>query len=530
MNNIFDKQIRPGKWIIVLALSFIIFLTLYIYSFSFKGGFIWDDYPLIYNNVSIRSFSHLKEVFTSTWGAGSGVESTFYRPFTIATFMIDYKLWGLHANGYHLGNTLMHIAAALLVFWIVRILAGGLWQAFAAALLFAVFPGNVETVACISARTEIFSTVFSLSALGFYILFYEKERPAYFIFSSFFVLLGFLTKESILVFFAIALCYHFCFTRKIRIVSSLILLGLVVLYFCLRRVIFSHQLLPFAVIPHGNILGRLMLFSGAFFGYLKIIFWPFGLHVEYMDYPFSWYDPRVIAGLIIFTALIAVILLVRKKYKVIAFGLSWFVVGLSPYSGIYPLPFYKADHYLYFPAIGLFLVLGIIFGIFYQKQNRLAALVLIAATLFYSLLAVKQNSYWIDAVQFYKRTLHYSPYSKRIRVMLGREYLNRDQLDLSVATFKDLIKFYPGSFVGYYELGFDYATAGQKEAAIAQLNKAMQFHDGEFASYLNTGDVFLMWGYCPQARQAFHEALRLKPGNATAQLKLLSVEHSNCFK
>ena len=530
MNNIFDKQIQPAKWFTALALSFIIFLTLYVYSFSFKGGFIWDDYALIYNNRYIQSFSHLKEIFTTPWGAGSGVESSFYRPFTIFTFMFDYKLWGLHASGYHLGNTLMHIAASLLVFWIVRILAGGIWQAFAAALLFAVFPGNVQAVCYLSNRAEIFSTIFSVLSLGFYILFYEKEKPVYFVSTALFVLLGFLTKESIFAFFAIALCYHFCFQRKMKLVPSLVLPALAVIYLCLRMSIFHNQMFPFAVIPHGNLLGRLMLFSCAFFGYLKIILWPFDLHAEYMDYPFTWYDPRVIAGLVLFVAIIAVVFFVSKKHKTIAFGLSWFVIGLMPYSGLYPLAFYKADHYMYFPVIGLFMVFGILLAAFYRKQKRFAFFILVAAALFYSFLSIKQNSYWVDAVKFYRRTLHYSPYSKRIRTMLGREYINRGQFVFAAETFKDLIRLYPDSFAGYYELGFDYAIAGQKEAAVVELDKALRFHDGEFASYLNTGDLLLSWGYCAQAKDAFREALRVRPGDATAQLKLLSIEHSNCLK
>jgi len=529
MNNILNKQIPSGKWLTALALSFIVFLTLYIYSFSFNGGFIWDDHIIIYSNPYIQSFSHLREVFATSWTAGSGVEIPYYRPFTIFTFMFDYKLWGLHANGYHLGNTLFHITAALLVFWAVRIFSGNI-AAFVAALLFAVLPGNVQTVCYISNRAEIFSTIFSLLSLGFYILFYEKGKPAYFILSAFFVLMGFLTKESILVFFAVALCYHFCFARRMKVVPALVLLVLTILYFCIRMIIFSHQLLPFSVIPHGNLLGRFMIFSGAFFGYLKIIFWPFDLHIDYMDYPVVWYDPRVIAGLVFFIALIVTIFLIRKKYQVIAFGLSWFVIGLMPYSGVYPLPFYKADHYMYFPVIGLFMVIGILLAEVYQKRKRLALLILIAVTLFYSLLSIEQNGYWVDAVRFYVRTLQYSPYSKRVRTMLGRVYLDRGRFDLSAATFKDLIKLYPDSFAGYYELGFVYALAGEKEAAVTELKKAIQFHDGEFASYLNTGDLFLKWGYCHEAKQAFQEAIRLKPDDATASGKILGVEHSNCLK
>jgi len=523
---ILERKIESKNLLPVMGLLFIVFLTFYLYSFSFSAGFVWDDYSLICNNLYIQSFSHIKDIFTTDWGSGSGLQTSFYRPLAIVSYIFDYKLWGLHAGGYHLVNTLLHIVAVLLVFWVAKQIAGTA-AAFAGALLFAVFPGNVQTVCYLSNRAEIFSAIFLLLSLGFYILFYEKERKAYFVLSAFFIFLGFLAKESILVFFAVALCYHFCYLRKIKLLPSLLLLMIVFLYMAVHAMIFHSQVLPFSVLPQYEVPLRLMLSPASFLGYLKMIFWPLGLHAEYMDYPHGWDDWRVGCGVFLLALLVTVIFLIRRRNKTVAFTLSWFVVALLPYTGLYPLAFYKSDHYIYFPVIGFFIACGILFAWLYERYRRLAFSILAMVVIFYSVLTIRQNSYWLDAVKFYKTTLQYSPYSKRLRIMLGREYLNRNQFDLSVKAFEGLINIFPDSFDGYYELGFAYAINGQRAPAVALLEKALQFHDGECSSYLNVGCLFQSWGYRKDAEQSFREALRIKPDNPTAKLKLSALGDLN---
>lgn len=49
-------------------------------------------------------------------------ETPYYRPLLIASFIIDYQLWGTKPFGYHFTNLLLHISNALLVYLFILIL------------------------------------------------------------------------------------------------------------------------------------------------------------------------------------------------------------------------------------------------------------------------------------------------------------------------------------------------------------------------------------------------------------------------
>ena len=92
------------------------------YANSLSGKFIWDDRYLIKDNIYIKDWSHIAKVFTQDIGAGAGINSSSYRPLQMFTYMIDYSLWKLDVRGYHLVNILLHILAALGIYWLVNIL------------------------------------------------------------------------------------------------------------------------------------------------------------------------------------------------------------------------------------------------------------------------------------------------------------------------------------------------------------------------------------------------------------------------
>ncbi|GAF76422.1 unnamed protein product, partial [marine sediment metagenome] len=146
----------------ILAIVLIIILGFVVYSNSLNGKFIWDDEYLIKNNVYIRSFSYLPKIFSEDIGTGAEKKYYFYRPLQMITYMIDYSLWKLNVRGYHLTNTLLHILAALTIYWLINILFGDRPLSLFASLFFVAHPIHTEAVAYISGRADPLALLFML--------------------------------------------------------------------------------------------------------------------------------------------------------------------------------------------------------------------------------------------------------------------------------------------------------------------------------------------------------------------------------
>jgi protein O-mannosyl-transferase len=131
-----------------------------VYSPSLTSGFILDDDKLVTDNSCVLAPDGLYRIWLTA-------EPLDYWPVTNSMFWIEWRLWGMHPLGYHLVNVMLHVAAALLVWAILRKLS--IPGAFLAALLFAVHPVNVESVAWIAQRKDALAIVFFLLSILWYL-------------------------------------------------------------------------------------------------------------------------------------------------------------------------------------------------------------------------------------------------------------------------------------------------------------------------------------------------------------------------
>ena len=118
--------------------AFIVLLTVITYIPAMRGGLLWDDGFLITENRMVQARDGLYRFWWTT-------EASNYYPLTSTLSWLEWRLWGKLAAGYHVVNVLLHAINALLVWMVLRRLKiPGAWLA---ALLFALHPVNVATVA-----------------------------------------------------------------------------------------------------------------------------------------------------------------------------------------------------------------------------------------------------------------------------------------------------------------------------------------------------------------------------------------------
>src|SRR3972149_849156 len=143
------------------AMTLIIAIAAFIAYFpSLSGGFIWDDELLI----SLNRFTKAPDGLYGIWCTNKTAD---YWPVTNTSFWIEWRLWGTQTTGYHVTNLFLHIANTLLIWIILRKLS--IPGAFLAALIFAIHPVNVESVAWIAQRKNTLSMFFFLLSILCYL-------------------------------------------------------------------------------------------------------------------------------------------------------------------------------------------------------------------------------------------------------------------------------------------------------------------------------------------------------------------------
>ena len=83
-----------------------------------------------------------------------------WHPLTWISHMLDCELCGLDSAGHHLTNVLLHGANGVLLFLLLHRLTGAFWRSALVGALFAWHPLRVESVAWVSERKDVLSTLF----------------------------------------------------------------------------------------------------------------------------------------------------------------------------------------------------------------------------------------------------------------------------------------------------------------------------------------------------------------------------------
>jgi hypothetical protein len=156
---------RQPDVVLMIALAALVFA---VFANSLGGAFVLDDHMLIDENPNAQRLDGVALAFRTDLGhflTGAATPAIYYRPIPLASYAVDWAVYGAHPAPYHAENVVWHAIAAVLAFVLLRRLIGSPWAAFFAVALWAVHPATSESVAWIAGRPDPMLAVWTLGAL-----------------------------------------------------------------------------------------------------------------------------------------------------------------------------------------------------------------------------------------------------------------------------------------------------------------------------------------------------------------------------
>ena len=240
---------------------------------------------------------------------------------------------------------------------------------------------------------------------------------------------------------------------------------------------------------------------------------------------FAFNHPQALLGILILSSLAIYVFKKRRSRDLIFFSIAWFFLALLPVSNLYPIKSYMAEHWLYLPSIGFFLILAKGLSYLYKtKSFRIFALIFITVLLIlYSYLNIRQNNYWQDPVVFFERAIKYAPNSTELYNNLGLAYdISGKEYD-TIPLYKKAIELDPNNSDAYSSLGNAYKKRKRYQEAIASYKKAIGLKPNYANPYFNLGVAYYDMGTKDEAIASYKKAIELNPNRGDAQNNLAVV-------
>jgi Flp pilus assembly protein TadD len=566
----------PGSKIdtgVLLAILGVVVLALVAYANAIDNQFALDDIGAILENPIVRGPFRLGTIFTSNyWSAGPGTVSIddagLYRPLTVLSFVLDYRLFGVAPMGYHVVNVIAHVLASIALLFVGLRLFRAPALAFVAAAIFAAHPIHTEAVTGIVGRAEVLAGVFFFGAV-WVAAGAKDETPEWgrSLGVAVLYLLGLFAKETAVTLPAVLLLWDWMrrperdgpFLRRGTIVRYAMLGVALLVYLSLRQNAVGARL----IWPGWEGVGtgaRLLTASRVLLEYLILFVFPKTLLAEYwtgvVPIAHSPFAPMVLLALALWIAIGVYIVRTRRDDRLGVFVIAWFFVTMLPISNLlFPVGVAKAERLLYLPSAGLCLVCAWAYaraarrvpvqvsavalaGVLLALTGRTIVrnrdwknnATLTAATLAHSPRSPLMNDMaghelaltgdYEKAIPYYRRALESAPDAPLIRAHLGESLLGKGDTAAATDEFQRAARANPNDAQVHGNLGMIYFQRRDYDSAMRELEFSSRLNPNEPKTFVALGLVYAAVGRGVDAERAFFRSIQLDPKLSEARINL----------
>lgn len=473
-------RLRAIRWLLPLV-PLLCAIAVYAQAAFFQ--FVYDDLGQIVYNPQIKSWKLALSYFkTHVWSQSSHI-ALYYRPAFMLWLTANYKLFGLHPIYWHLAAIGLHLVCCVLVFLLAWRLTGDRWVTAIAALLFAVHPSHVETVAWVSGATDSLMAALLLGSLLLYLKHRNsgKTTDPWQWASLVLAALAMLTKETALILAVIIFSYQWIYPQngasgKRRLFSA------------------THAALPYAVIALVFIIARTLALGGltpstraglrssiaawpqVLTFYSAHALFPFHLSVFYnlisVTHLGFW---NFFAPLTLVLPAAVALCYVSFRSRLWAFLSAWCAIMLIPMLNV---TFWNGienvhDRYLYLPSVAICVMLAIGLSQLSRFNFAVAAVATFALLIAYAAVTTLELPYWQNEEILAERGIAVSPGHPIAPQLAGNVRIREQRIAEAVPFLVDAVTAQPDNVDSLCSLSFCYTEMNALSLAEETVSKAM---------------------------------------------------------
>jgi tetratricopeptide (TPR) repeat protein len=493
-------------------------------------GFIWGD-----DDWYVTGNDHVHAGLTpaSMLWALTTIGPPYWHPITWLSLEFDSTVYGLNPAGFHLTNVVLHSANAMLLFWTLRLMTGAVWRSAAVAAVFAVHPIHVESVAWVTERKDVLSTLFWLLATLAYVRYTRRPGVGRYLLVMLCLALGLMCKPMLVTLPCTLLLLDYWPLGRVELADKGSLWRLVpeklpVFALCVVPIFLTiaaqreaGAVRSFAEMPADARVANALL---AYVAYLRQALWPTGLAFFYPEPSRSLTEGSVLGAALFLGSVTALTVWQARRLPFLVVGWLWYLGTLVPVIGIIQAGWQaRADRFSYVPLIGVYIAVAWGIGYAtrswrYQKQvtawGTATVLVALAAV------TVVQIGYWRNSIVSYKRTVdvttgHYIAHTYLAQLLErdGRLDEAKTQFELAAGCHRDQAE-------GHLLLGGFLQRRGLLDEAAEEYRLAAQVNPANAEAENNLAVVLSAQQKPQEAIDHLRQAVRLDPRLADAQYNL----------
>jgi protein O-mannosyl-transferase len=510
------------------------------------------DQPYVLGGLTWRAIIW---AFTSQQGSN-------WHPLTSISHMLDIQLFGARATAHHVVSLVYHIVNTLLLFLLLTRMTSTMWRSGLVAALFAIHPLHVESVAWISERKDVLSTLFWLLAIWAYCAYASNEsevraekperdpkwknRKLYYSLALLFFALGLMSKAMVVTLpFVLLLLDYWPLRRmtsaeyreegRVRVRSFARLMREKIPFFLLSAgaslVTYAVQRAQGATRLAGELRVGVRVANAvvSYVRYLGKTFWPAELTVFY-PHPLVWPHWTIVSACLSLLAVSAFVVWMNKR-EYLAVGWFWFLGTLVPVIGLVQVGDQAmADRYMYIPSIGLFLAL--VWGVADVAQRNVAlrmAACAMSIVAIGALSVVTQNltRTWQSSETLFRHALAVSETNAAAHNFLGNALATQGRLKEAREHFAEALRIRPDFPYAQINYATTLAADGEIEDGINRLSALLRKHPDDEEAHCSLGLILQQKGDIALAIEQYHQALRLKPNDAEVLNNLAWIRAAN---